>query len=1000
MTSERDSGKLSLDLIASRVHADRLLPDEQRTALNLKLEFDQFQLDSEQMQVTGPDGPVSMRPLTFSVLSYLIEQAPKVVSRDELLDAVWGHQATSVSSVAQTIKELRQALGDSSSDPHLIATRPRLGYQFIAEVRPLSDDPAPAISEGAVFGLPPARYTTPGSGRWPWTTALLTLVLLIIAFVFVAPNERSESRPDRLPTLAVAQMVNASEDPDMNWLGPALETYLGHALVELGGFRVLSVDAQADQESTVLDGVDYVVEGQYFMAGVDGSRWLASLRRPGSQEIVTSLEARTDEWDIASVSIDMATAIRDRLGFSAPPEADSAALRARLPRQAGSQQAYFAALQALGDRRPSAALAALEQARQQEPDNPRLDLLAAQVHAARGDLATAREFSLQAMSATEFWPRRDRLDIEATAAMLAFDWPRAAERLQALNQFFPESESSRQLVRALGQAGRFQDAEATLASLRFKHPDDARLMLLGAELAGLQKLPEAQLEQTQRARQLAEVSGPPTLIATADLIESEALIELGEWRKARAKLEALIEDDRLGTGDQARARLALARLEFLQGDLAPALASVELAEARFAEVPHPTGLAEASMLRGAILERSGRIEDSIIALEQALERFDAVADPRRTAHANVQFGTTLMRANRTDEAIERLETAARSFRALSDRQGEGAALINHATLIARAGRLPDAEPIFQRALEAFEDAGDRRGQAMALGNLAAIAGDRRDMTTSVALAEQALAIFDQLGAQTDIARVSYNLALIHRRQGNLHQAIARIRQAGEAFASQGAVLMQVRALTTEGAMLVSMGEFDELDRVLAQIEALDIEDPAELAVMHIVRGELALVLEAPETAYREFTQAHSLMESIGADNHMLVTRMHVARAELAQGRTISAEQTGRELAFAFGEIRMVNRQIDALMVLAQALIEQARPEEAERVLAQADQLLVDSPDAEQTLRLGLLRSRIASVELAQERLVWIVETAGDQGFVTLMQQADRLMAASGSKSGE
>jgi tetratricopeptide (TPR) repeat protein len=352
-----------------------------------------------------------------------------------------------------------------------------------------------------------------------------------------------------------------------------------------------------------------------------------------------------------------------------------------------------------------------------------------------------------------------------------------------------------------------------------------------------------------------------------------------------------------------------------------------------------------------------------------------------------------MRANRADEAIERLEDAARSFRALGDRQGEGAALINHATLVARSGRLLDAEPVFQRALEAFEDAGDRRGQAMALGNLAAIAGDRRDMTTSIALAERSLEIFDQLGARTDIARVSYNLALIHRRQGDLDRAVERIRQAGAAFASQGAVLMQMRALTTEGAMLVSMGQFDELDRVLATIEGLDIEDPAELAVMHIVRGERALVRDDAETALREFTRAHDLMTQIEATNHMLVTRMNVARAELAQGQTISAEQTGRELAFAFGEIRMVNREVDALLLLAEALIDQQRTAEADEVLQRADALLIESPDAEQVLRLGLLRSRISPGPLARERLDWVAAEARMQGFVTLENLARRLMAS-------
>lgn len=959
----------------------------------MKIRFDHFELDLEQKQVIGPEGPVNLRAQTFAVLCHLIEQAPAVVSRDDLLDAVWGHQATSVSSVAQTIKELRQALGDSSSEPHLIATRRRLGYQFIGQVQSLDEPPSAASERASDSDLPLAAPIHRIGHLWPWPAGLaVVLALLAVVLWWSQPNSPGRS-DDRLPTLAVAAMVNSSDDPELNWVGPALETYLGHALVELGGFRVLSVDNEASREPAALEGVDYVIEGRYLTAGVDGSRWLANLRRPGSDEIVTSLESASSEWNVASISIEMATAIRDRLGFSAPPEADSAAIRARLPRRAGSQQAYFAAQQALSRLQPGAALAALASAREQEPDNPRLDLLAAQVHSSRGDLATARAFSAQAMAATALWPRRDRLDIEATAAMLAFDWQRAADRLLALNQFFPEAESSRRLVRALTQAGRFQDAREALDSLSLKNPEDPRLALLAAELAGLQKSHESQLEQAQRAGRLAAASEQPGLVAAAVLAESDALIELGEWSAARDLLDGLTAGDSgLQDTDHARALHSLARLEFLQGDLGPALVTVSQAETLYAEIPHPVGLAETAMLRGAILDRSGRTEESVAALEQALARFEEVADPRRTAHANVQFGTTLMRANRADEAIEHLDRAARSFRALGDRQGEGAALVNHATLIARAGRLPDAEPIFQRALEAFDDAGDLRGQAMALGNLAAIAGDRRDMTRSIALAEESLAIFELLGAQTDIARVSYNLALIHRRQGDLLSAETRIRQAGEAFASQGAVLMQTRALTTLGAMLVSMGRFEDLDEVLAQIEALNIEDPAELAVMHIVRGERALVQDDPERAHLEFERAHALMDQISAENHMLVTRMHIARAELALGQAVSAEQTARELTFAFGEIRMVNREIDALLLLADALIKQSRPDDAARVLSQAETLLADSPDAEQTLRLSLLRSEVSTPELARERLAWVEQAAGQQGFRMLMDRARGLMA--------
>ncbi|MEE4302987.1 MAG: tetratricopeptide repeat protein [Wenzhouxiangella sp.] len=961
----------------------------------MRIEFENFQLDTEQKQVSGPDGPVNLRPQTFAVLCHLIEQAPAVVSRDQLLDAVWGHQATSVSSVAQTIKELRQALGDSSSEPRLIATRRRLGYQFIASVRAVSDDGEASEDHDTAAVIAPPVSELPAdrlSRYWPWPAAAAALVTLLVVALWWIQTPSPVGDRGQLPTLAVAGMVNSSEDPELNWIGPALETYLGHALVELGGFRVLAVDSAAAASESGMEGIDYLVEGRYLSAGVDGSRLLASLRRPGSNEILTSLESGRSDWDVASMSIDMAAAIRDRLGFDAPPEADSAAIRARLPRRPGSQRAYFAAVQALDRFDAAAALNLIEQAREHEPDNPRLDLFAALAHAHRGDLASARKFSERAMTATRLWPRRDRLDIEATAAMLAFDWQRAADRLQALTQFFPDSGSSRRLVRALGQSGRFNDAAEALRSLRLKQPEDPRLALLAAELAALQKQHEQQLEAAREAADLVTDPSTPAVRAAAQLSQTEALIELGDWSAAREQLGLLTAGDSgLSDNDHARALLQLARLEFLQGDLEPALQTVDLAEQLFEAIPHPVGLAESALLRGSIHERAGRLNDSIAALEQALTRFETVADPRRVARAHVQLGNTLMRANRPDEAIDHLHQAARSFRALGDRQGEGAALINHATLLARSGRLPDAEPIFQRALEAFEDAGDLRGQAMALGNLAAIAGDRRDMTRSIELAEESLGIFEMLGARTDIARVSYNLALIHRRQGELLSAERRIRQAGEAFAEQGAVLMQMRALTTLGAILVGMGRFEELEAVMQTIETLDIEDPAETAVAHIVRGEHALIEGDPEGARNEFQRAHDLMTGINAENHMLVTEMHLARADLAHGQAVAAEQTARRLAFAFGEIRMVNRQIDTLLLLAEALIEQDRHDDAAGVLGRADELLVGSPDAEQTLRLGLLRSRVAPPELARERLAWVEETASRQGFLPLMQRARGLL---------
>ena len=956
----------------------------------MKIRFDQFELDSEQKQVSGPDGPVTLRPQTYAVLCHLIEQAPAVVSRDELLDAVWGHQATSVSSVAQTIKELRQALGDSSSEPHLIATRRRLGYQFIADIQPVAQDPEAETTitsqpQASASDLSPAERWA-GLWHWPAMAAALIALVAVAAWWGQAPSESTPS--NRLPTLAVAAMVNATEDPELQWLEPALETYLGHALVELGGFRVLYVDPRSSNQAQQLNEADYLIEGSYFSAGVDGSRLMANLRQPGSNEILTSLETGHQSWDVASLSIDLASAIRDSLGFSAPADADSGAIRLRLPRVASTQRAYFAAIDALSALDSGRALEQIRTARQFEPDNPRIDHLEAIALELRGDVQSARSAAARAMAATTLWPRRDRLELEATAAALDFDYQRAAERLQALNQFFPDPASSRRMIEALIEAGRLDDADEALKALRHRLPKDPLLELQAASLAAARRNYSAQLEFSQRAGELAGQSGQARVVQQSLLAQARALASLGDPATAAEILESLSADPQaLNDHDLAQALLELARIRFQQGRLEEALTSGQQALALFEVIPAPIGAAESMLILASTHDRAGRISEAVSTMNAGIERFHAIGDQRRMAHANVTFGSVLMRANQPDQAIERLDQAAAIFRSLGDRQGEAASLLNHATLLARAGRLIDAEPIFQRALEAFSDAGDLRGQAMALGNLAAIAGDRRDMTRSIALAEDALGIFELLDAQTDIARVSYNLALIHRRQGDLLNAESRIRQAGEAFASQGAVLMQARALTTLGAILVSMGRFEDLEVILDQIASLEIEDPAELAVMHLVQGERALVQNDPRSARHEFQRAHELMEQIGADNHMLVTRMHVARAELALGQAVSAEQAGRELAFAFGEIRMVNRQIDALLLLASALIEQQRTDEAAGILSQADQQLAESPDAEQTLRLALLRSAISEPTMAAQRLEWVIDTAGQQGFNLLRQQA-------------
>lgn len=948
----------------------------------MKIRFDRFELDTNEKSVSGPDGPVPLRPQTFAVLCCLLEHAPAVVSRDQLLDEVWGHQATSFSSVAQTITELRQALGDSTSKPRLIATRRRLGYQFIAAAEKVDAALGNGEPGAATTVIPPPSVAV--RRYWP-IAALLAMAAVIFALTGPGRLPQPLAPENRMPVIAIANMVNATEDDTLDWLAPALETYLGHALVELGGVRVLAVDPPVAEGEPRLEGIDFLVEGRYLSAGIDGARLMAQLRRPGNREILTSLESGHGEWNVIELSLSLAESIRQGLGLERSPDADRSTLRVRLPASAEAQRGYFEALAAIEAGRPDQALARIAETRRSAPESAQLDHLQSLAEGLRGDLIAARENIARALAETRLWPRRDRLDLEATAAMLNFDFDIAADRLQALNEFFPEPGITRRLIEAQIAAGRLAPALETLNSLQQMQPNDPRLALLQARLAGAERDHPGQLEAASRAAEL----GAGEIATEARLAEAQARIEMGQMDAAEAALADAMQGATTPL-QQARVRLTDARIHFLQGRLDEALEAALAAEVEFGAIPAPIERAEAGLTIADIHDRAGRIGQAIDAIQAASETFETLGDRRRLARADIRRSDLLARDGRTGQAVEGLIRAASQFRSLGDRQGEGAAQLNHGLLLARSGRLIDAEPIFQRALEAFRDASDLRGEALALGNLAAIAGDRRDMRRSTELAEQSLSIFELLGAQTDIARVSYNLGLIHRREGDLLSAESRVRQAADAFASQGAVLMQTRALTTLGAILVGAGRLNDVDAIMAEIDGLAIEDAAELAVVHNVRGERALQLGRLDEARAEFSTGRELMESIGADNHALVSRLNLGRVALAEGALVQAEQEGREMVRRFTEIRVPHRETDSLLLVAAALIEQQRNAEAERILADVDARLDAAPDAEQRLRAALLRSRIAEPEMAQQHLDWVEQTAGRQGFLPLLLAAQEL----------
>ena len=110
--------------------------DQRKSLVNTPaaIAFGPFQLDKRAGQLMRGSESVALRPKTWSVLLHLVERAGALVTRDELLDAIWGDVAVTPSVLTKSIGELRAALQDSVTAPRLIETVPRRGFRFIAPV--------------------------------------------------------------------------------------------------------------------------------------------------------------------------------------------------------------------------------------------------------------------------------------------------------------------------------------------------------------------------------------------------------------------------------------------------------------------------------------------------------------------------------------------------------------------------------------------------------------------------------------------------------------------------------------------------------------------------------------------------------------------------------------------------------------------------------------------------------------------------------------------------
>jgi adenylate cyclase len=221
--------------------------------------FEQWTLDCGRGSFVGPNGEVALRPKTFDVLRFLVENAGRLVTRDEVLDSVWRNVTVTEESLTQCVSEIRQALGDA--DQRIIKTVPKRGYLFAVTV----NREAAADRAAAVAPSPEPSAPVPA------------------ADAALVPPSGPFARPAlREPAIAVLPFANLSGDPAQEYLS---DGFTEDIINGLSYFSELSVIARASSFSYKGRAIDVRVIGQELGVGyiVEGS-----VRRFGDQLRITA----------------------------------------------------------------------------------------------------------------------------------------------------------------------------------------------------------------------------------------------------------------------------------------------------------------------------------------------------------------------------------------------------------------------------------------------------------------------------------------------------------------------------------------------------------------------------------------------------------------------------------------------------------------------------------------------------------------------------------------
>jgi TolB-like protein len=208
--------------------------------------FSDHALDTDRRELRRGSEAVAVEPQVFDLLVYLLLNRDRVVSKDDLIAAVWGGRIVSDSTLTSRINAARKAIGDSGEQQKLIRTIARKGLRFVGPV-----------------GVHPNGGQPDSSGTLP------------------APPDDDRDRPRSMlprtdrPAIAVLPFVNMSGDPEQEYFSDGISEDIITALSKLRWFFVIARNSSFIYKGRAVHirqiaeevGVGYVVEGSVRKGG-------------------------------------------------------------------------------------------------------------------------------------------------------------------------------------------------------------------------------------------------------------------------------------------------------------------------------------------------------------------------------------------------------------------------------------------------------------------------------------------------------------------------------------------------------------------------------------------------------------------------------------------------------------------------------------------------------------------------------------------------------------